>query len=320
VTYFLSTCSVLPPYTQYFDVKQGVRQGCPLAPYLFLIVGEILNHCIKQEASRGRIQGIQLLNSEASQIIMQFADDTSMTIRGEEAAVRNMVSTLQFFYSGSGLSLNVEKSTTYWWEPGGHARPLWTESLGFQWASNQDISKLLGTPFGLSISATDVDCFLSERMDKKLRYWSGRKLNLTGRTIIGNSVLISTTLYFLAIWGGSSSRVKRITAKVRNYICTGEDKPFRARVAWQTCCHKKRDGGLGLVDPAAALTALMAKWILAACEPGDSNFKIMLRHRISNFQPYPGGNWPPSLQWFALPSHAAKSGSMVWQRTAQAWK
>ena len=38
-------------YMQYFDIKPGVRQGCPLAPYIFLIIGEILNHCIKQETS-----------------------------------------------------------------------------------------------------------------------------------------------------------------------------------------------------------------------------------------------------------------------------
>jgi hypothetical protein len=30
-------------YTQYFSICQGVRQGCPLAPYLFLITGEVLN-------------------------------------------------------------------------------------------------------------------------------------------------------------------------------------------------------------------------------------------------------------------------------------
>ena len=31
-----------------FKIKRGVRQECPLAPYLFLIMGEILIHMIKK--------------------------------------------------------------------------------------------------------------------------------------------------------------------------------------------------------------------------------------------------------------------------------
>ena len=27
----------------YFPIQRGVQQGCPLAPYLFLIVAEVLN-------------------------------------------------------------------------------------------------------------------------------------------------------------------------------------------------------------------------------------------------------------------------------------
>lgn len=37
-----------------FKVKKGVRQGCLVAPYLFLIVGEVLTHIIKKAvATRG---------------------------------------------------------------------------------------------------------------------------------------------------------------------------------------------------------------------------------------------------------------------------
>jgi hypothetical protein len=44
-----------------FPIRRGVRQGCLLAPYFFLIMGEILNILIKQVASNSEIEGIHLL-------------------------------------------------------------------------------------------------------------------------------------------------------------------------------------------------------------------------------------------------------------------
>jgi hypothetical protein len=97
----------------HFQVSQGVRQGCPLAPYLFLIVSEVLNHCVKKEAQQGWIMDIRLPGLEEQQIIMQFVDDTSMTLAGEEAVATHTINTLHTFSIGSGLIINWDKSTSY---------------------------------------------------------------------------------------------------------------------------------------------------------------------------------------------------------------
>jgi hypothetical protein len=66
--------------TRKFPVRQGVRQDCPLAPYLFLLVGGVLNLSIKAEERAGRIRGISLPGSQGYQTIAQYADDSSLTL------------------------------------------------------------------------------------------------------------------------------------------------------------------------------------------------------------------------------------------------
>jgi hypothetical protein len=95
--------------TNFFQVNQGVWQGCPLVPYLFLIMREVLNQCIKQEMRQGQIQGIKLLGSCTEQAILQYADDTSLTLRGEETVVQQAMATLCLFSARSGLIINWEK-------------------------------------------------------------------------------------------------------------------------------------------------------------------------------------------------------------------
>jgi hypothetical protein len=43
-----------------FVVEMGVKQGCPLAPYVFLIVAEVLNAMVKKVENVGMVKGIKL--------------------------------------------------------------------------------------------------------------------------------------------------------------------------------------------------------------------------------------------------------------------
>jgi len=47
-----------------FAINKGVQRGCPLVPYLFLIVGEMLNAMVHEDLRYGKIQGVQLPRSE----------------------------------------------------------------------------------------------------------------------------------------------------------------------------------------------------------------------------------------------------------------
>lgn len=51
---------------------------------------------------------------------------------------------------------------------------------------------------------------------------------------------------------------------------------------------KKKNGGLGLVDPEVAKTSLLCKWIVKAMEPRESNLQFMLRYRLARFKPQRG--------------------------------
>jgi hypothetical protein len=304
--------------TAKFPILQGVRQGCPLAPYLLLIIGEFLNFAIKREVGRGRIKGINLPGAPETQIIAQFADDTSLFIRGEEGPMRATAETLQQFSLASGLVINDSKSFAYYWAPQGGDRPPWIQRYSWQWAQAGELWKLLGTPFGLTLNTQDIDLFLLAKIDKKIQTWSKTQLNLAGHEVIANGVMTSTLLYFLGIWGGTKAGVNKCTSRIRTFFWSGSAQRTRARVAWSTLCLRREEGGLNLLDPQDALMALMCKWVVKASEPGTSNLQAMLRFRLSGFQPYVGGKWASDLNWFTIPQHKALGGSKVWQRVAKA--
>ena len=64
----------------------------------------------------------------------------------------------------------------------------------------------------------------------------------------------------------------------------------------------------------------MSKWIIKACEPGQSNLHTLLRFRLMGYQPFSRGNWSPSMEFFTISGHQRKKGSTAWTRATKAWK
>lgn len=77
------------------------------------MVGKVLNLNIKREVKQGRIKEIPLSRVTTQQKVAQYADDLSLTLRGELGIVLQTIFTLSEFILALGLTLNREKSSAY---------------------------------------------------------------------------------------------------------------------------------------------------------------------------------------------------------------
>ncbi|MCI21135.1 LINE-1 reverse transcriptase like, partial [Trifolium medium] len=72
--------------TEEVNISRGLKQGDPLAPFLFLLVAEGLTMLSKKAVSLGFFKGFQV-SPEVSVSLLQYADDTLFI---GEARVENL--------------------------------------------------------------------------------------------------------------------------------------------------------------------------------------------------------------------------------------
>lgn len=188
------------------------------------------------------------------------------------------------------MDINWDKSCAYWFDKFTH-KPKWLVGYNWIWAEERDLSKLLGTPFGLNLNTNYVDRFLYSKIAKKLNYWSSMKLSLAWKVVICNQVFLSTLWLFITVWG----RFRSIRGAIWDYLLSGKKNIDPHPSKMEEWCMKKKNGGLGLVDPEVAKTNFLCKWVVKAMEPGESNLQIMLRYRLARFNPQRDRSWGLAL-------------------------
>ncbi len=110
-------------------LSRSVRQGCPLAPYLFLIFAEAM-HCFLTDPHNG-LKGISLPLTEQSLLDNEFADDTTIYLQGQEENLTKMFNLLTTFCLASGARVNWNKSKAIWISA--NQPPNWSPVEGFAW-------------------------------------------------------------------------------------------------------------------------------------------------------------------------------------------
>ena len=168
---------------------RSVRQGCPVAPLLYILVIETLLIKIK---STPEIQGIKSPTCEEKLLISAFADDTGFFIENVHSA-QNILDTFEKFGKASGSRINIEKTEGLWL---GRYKNRTDKPLNIKWVTE---TKSLGMYFGYGDiqSLNWVPCIDKFRRDIMKHLY--RDTTLMGKTSILNYIGYSK-LWFKAMF------------------------------------------------------------------------------------------------------------------------
>ena len=98
-----SNVLIYPNTSKRFPVNRSVRQGCPISPFLFLIVVELLSLKVLNSPN---IHGLSIFQKEIR--ITQLADDTALFMR-DKYQIGPTIQLINEFSKASGLHLNIGK-------------------------------------------------------------------------------------------------------------------------------------------------------------------------------------------------------------------
>ena len=165
--------------SNFFSVHRGVRQGCPLSPYLFILSAEILAKAIRKNAD---IKGLLVKDTEIK--LSQYADDTTLILDGSEKSLSEALRILESFEKVSGLRLNSKKTEALWiGSCAGKSEKLHPEK-DFNWQNTK--VKVLGVWLSTDPETTIKLNFVEkiEKMRNCLGCWSVRRLSLIGKITV----------------------------------------------------------------------------------------------------------------------------------------
>ena len=205
--------------TPYFKIKRGVRQGDPIAAFLFTLAIELLAIEIRENK---KIKGIEV-NSTTIKLSM-YADDMTGLVVGI-ASIKNLMNIINEFKSYSGLGVNEDKTEIL---------PLGTanrnddalKNLGYKIVSEMKVTGGVFTYDETIFRNKNFSLPLS-KIEKSFNMWKQRNLSLIGKVQIIKTFGISQLIFITNMLSVPSEILKQADNILHTFLWNGPDKVKR---------------------------------------------------------------------------------------------
>jgi hypothetical protein len=205
--------------TNEINIQRGLKQGDPLAPFLFLLVAEGLGGAMNRAVEVGLFKGFAIRNSGLVISHLQYADDTLCI---GEASVDNLwalKAVLRGFELASGLKVNFWKSCLLGVNVSGNFLDLACSFLNCR--VGRFPFKYLGLPVGANPRRLSTWDPMVTSIRKKLNSWGNKHVSLGGRLVLINSVLNSILIFYLSFLKMPVQVLKKVVRIQREFLWGG---------------------------------------------------------------------------------------------------
>ncbi|GJU32731.1 RNA-directed DNA polymerase, eukaryota [Tanacetum coccineum] len=242
-----------------FSCHRGLKQGDPLAPYLFILIMESLHISFSKAVDVGLFKGI-LLPGSISVSHLFYADDAMFLGEWSDSNLKGILNILKSFFLASGLQINVSKSQLLGVGVSRSEVDQAASSIGCSVMNNQ--FRYLGVMVGQCPSRLNAWDDIIFKLRARLSKWKVKTLSIGGRLTLLKSILGSSPIYNLSIFKvprGILKNMESIRCRFFNGTDQGEKKI--TWVAWDKALASKLHGGLGVSSYFALNRALLLKWV-----------------------------------------------------------
>ena len=273
--------------SQSFGMHNGVRQGCPISPQLFIIAAEVLAQKIIQDSNivglKSASLGTTRLDAAYNVVlkILQYADDTSLFLKNTDS-LKRAIGVFKFFSKCSDLHLNLNKSFAM----SLNGDKVETDvQLIFQ-----NTIKTLGIIYSNTVAASEIELNWRKRIDtviKTLSLWSRRNLSLVGKLHIIKTFGLSQFVHIMqsiSLPEYALTEINRIFFRFLWNKNFSDTKP-NDKVKRAVMTNDLDEGGLKMIDMHKLQESILLSWAEDLLSPIDSPWK---QTAIAFFQPLGG--------------------------------
>uniref|UniRef100_A0A8C7XSJ8 Reverse transcriptase domain-containing protein n=1 Tax=Oryzias sinensis TaxID=183150 RepID=A0A8C7XSJ8_9TELE len=230
--------------TRRFCLQRGIRQGCPVSVYLFLLVAQVFCRYIKSS----NIDGISIAGKNI--LISQLADDTTLFLKNSSQVPR-VLQVIETFSKASGLYLNLKKCELF---------PLKQCALT---SINSIVVKDKVTYLGLQITKDQKQRELMNynpmiaKAQNRFNRLLQRDLSIKGCALLAKAEGISSLVYIASSLSLDGKTAKRIDQILFNFLWRNRIHYVRKSVV----INSSKNGGLDFLDFSTLNNVLKIKWL-----------------------------------------------------------